>query len=117
MCAILCALQDSAGNVIDVSCEKDEAAKWVAALEPLCGGSAAAGDFIRTGWLTREKKKFYFTLRGGYLTWYNKVGRSDVVCMCMYTYALSLFLNACTCDLCSCADRSPMQASHTTKTL
>lgn len=89
--------------MVDVACEPDEAAKWLAALAPLSGGEGAGGgDFLRQGWLTRDKKKFYFTLRGGYLTWYNKVGRLRRVFVPLpsFTTTTTIIVALLTCRAC-----------------
>lgn len=61
---------DSGGNVVEFGCDKGEAGKWIAAIEKSIAEAAtseseATGEFIRQGWLSRDKKKFFFTLRGG----------------------------------------------------
>jgi hypothetical protein len=53
--------------MIEFTCAKPDAAKWVEAIEAVLAenvGSEATGEFLRQGWLVREKKKFYFSLRG-----------------------------------------------------
>lgn len=61
--------------------DKADAAKWVEALQAFTQGemgSDATGDVLRQGWLMREKKKFFFVLRGGYLTWFNKEPNASI---------------------------------------
>lgn len=91
------ASKDSSGKLVEVVIEKAEATKWVEALEPFTKGEAtseAAGDVLRQGWLTREKKKFFFVLRGGYLTWYNKEPNASIPHN--KNFVKELTLNGCT---------------------
>ena len=87
---------DSSGKMVEVAASKEEAEKWVSALKALAEGEEEekGGDVIRKGWLTREKKKYYFILQGGYLTWYQKEPNNSIPHKTNFVKELTL--NSCT---------------------
>lgn len=58
---------DSVGNTVEFVCPADQSAKWVAAIQGVLattGEASSDSALLQQGWLVREKKKFFFQLRG-----------------------------------------------------
>ena len=59
--------------MLEVTKDASDLGPLAEALKALCEGEADEEEFLRKGWLTREKKKFFFVLsESGYLTWFQK---------------------------------------------
>jgi hypothetical protein len=55
-----------------------EVGDWVKTLKALAEKSGDAEEFLRKGWLVRDKKKLFFTLSNGFLTWYQKEPNASI---------------------------------------
>ncbi len=99
---------DSTGSVVQA--EGEGAAEWVKALKGLTEGKVEEEEYLRKGWLTREKKKFFFTLSNGYLTWYQKEPNPSIPHN--KNFVKELTLNSCTVSV----SGTTVNVNKTTKT-
>merc|ERR1712000_151293 len=102
---------DSTGKIVEAAKDANDLQPLVDALKPLSEGEAEEEAFLRKGWLTREKKKMFFTLSdAGYLTWYQKEPNASIPHA--KNFVKELTLNACTVS----AKGPVVQLNKTTKT-